>query len=813
MLHNALHDLRYAARQLLRSPGFTLAAVLTLALGIGANSTILSWINSTLLDPIPGVARTGRMVTIMRGERSEHPTPPLSYPDFADLRANSKSFSGMIAEHQDYISITGGDKPQRIYGELASADYFETLGVKPYLGSTLISTRSNERAGAPIAVLSYDLWQTRFAGDPAIIGKTIQLNLHPYTIAGVAPRGFRGIVIGSRTDIFLPVGMMKQVWGWDPMDERGSTFLNVLGVLRPGADARQATEELNVEMRRLVAQYPNDHPGPNQISTDPLWRSPFGVNVYLAGTLPILLALAAVLLLLACANVANLLLVRSVSRRREFAIRVSMGAGRASLVRQLMIENTLIALAGGGVALACSLWTAKMLAALVPPTSLPITMNGSVDLRVMMATILISLLTAVISGIVPALRAANIAPVAILKEESLNTAGGLHKSRLASALVVTQVALSLLMLVCAGLFLRSLENAEKSNPGFDPSHVLLMNFDLYPLGYGAQTGIEFQRQVLDRVRQIPGVESAALADFSPLSFTIHSDGELADGYVPQPHEDITADRGDVTPGYLATMHTRLVAGRDFTDRDGSDSQPVAIVNEAFVRRYWPGQNAVGRHVFDGHRWRTVVGVVENAKYRRLVYDPAPLVLMPMGQRYDSEAILHVRTNGEPMAFAAPVESAIHELNANLPVYNVTSLEQSMRMGSVFERIAVVLAGAFGLLALILASVGIYAVVAYTTRQRTHEIGIRMALGADRANIFSQVMKQGAQLALAGVVAGVAASLFLTRFLRSLLVGVAAADWITFASVAFLLSAVALLACYLPARRAASVDPMQALRTE
>ncbi len=357
-----LADIWHALRQLRRAPGFALTAVLTLALGIGANSTILSWISATLFNPIPGAANVDRMLSIQRGERSEHPIPPLSYPDFVDLRANTKTFYGMIAEHQDYISITGTAKPERIYGELTSADYFEVLGIQPYLGRMLISTRANERAGAPIAVLSYSLWEKRFAGDPGIIGKTIQLNRHPYTIVGVAPKGFRGIMIGLRSDIFLPLGMMPQVWGWNPIDNRGSAFLNVLGVLRPGVDQRQSDNELNLLMQRLVAQYPQgEHQAANQISTDPLWRSPFGVNVYMAGTLPILLALAVVLLLLACANVANLLLVRSVVRRREFAIRMSMGAGRWALVRQLMIENLVIAMAGGLVALSSTLWTANVL--------------------------------------------------------------------------------------------------------------------------------------------------------------------------------------------------------------------------------------------------------------------------------------------------------------------------------------------------------------------------------------------------------------------------------------------------------------------
>ncbi|MGA8090473.1 MAG: ABC transporter permease [Terracidiphilus sp.] len=808
-----LADLRYALRQLRRSPGFALTAVLTLALGIGATSTILSWISATLFNPIPGAKKIDSMLTIQRGERSEHPSPPFSYPDFVDLRENARTLSGLIGYHDDYISITGSAKPERIYGALTSADYFEVLGVQPYLGRTLISTKGNERAGAAVAVLSYSLWQNHFAGDPGIIGKTIQLNLHPYTIVGIAPKGFRGCKSGLRTDIFLPLGMDRQIWAGDRIDHRGTSWLNVLAVLRPGIDSHQADNELNLLMQRIASQYPVEHQGANQISTDPLWRSPFGANVYMAGTLPILLALATVLLLLACANVANLLLVRSVARRREFAIRLSMGANRWVLVRQLMVENVLIALAGGAVALSTTLWTSKTLGSFLPGHTLPLAINGEVDPRVLLATMMISLLTAIVSGAVPALRASRLSPSTILKDEALNTSGGLHKSRLTSGLVIAQVALSLLLLTCAGLFVRSLAKAQEADPGFDSSHVLLTTFDLHPMGYTEKTGIEFQRQVIQRVKQLPGVQSATLADFSPLSFTIHSDGVLPDGYEPRVHEDVEADRGIVGPGYLATLRTPLLAGRDFNDQDTADTQPVAIVNQAFVDRYWPGQNAIGKRTKVAHGSYTVVGVAANGKYRRLIYDPTPLVLMPLAQRYESEVILHVRTRGEPMAMAAAVEQTIHNLNGDMPLYGITTLKENMQLGSVFERIAVTFAGSFGLLALLLAAVGIFGVVSYTTRQRTHEIGIRLALGAGKAVILRNVLQQGLILTLAGLMIGLAASFILTRFLRTMLIGVAATDLFTFATVAVVLCAVAAFACYLPARRAAAVDPVQALRTE
>ena len=812
-MNRLMADLGYAFRQLRRAPGFALTAVLTLALGITANSTILSWISATLFNPIPGAKQIDNMLTIQRGERSEHPSPPFSYPDFVDVRENNKSFSGMLGYHDDYISITGSAKPERVYGALTSADYFEVLGVQPYLGRTLISTKANERGSAAIVVLSYGLWQNQFAGDPEILGKTIQLNLRPFTIVGVAPKGFRGCKSGLHTDIFLPLAADGQIWGNDRIDKRGVSWLNVLGVLRPGVDTHQADTELNVLMQRISAQYPADHRGANQISTDPLWRSPFGANVYMAGTLPILLALAAVLLLLACANVANLLLVRSVARRREFAIRLSMGAGRWTLVRQLMGENLLLALAGGAVALSCTVWTSKILGTFLSAAVLPLALNGELDRRVMTATMLVSVLTALISGALPALRATRISPGAVLKDEALNTSGGLHKSRLTSSFVIAQIALSLLLLTCAGLFVRSLEKAQRTDPGFDPNHMLLVTFDLRPMGYSDVTGKELQRQVLLRVRQLPGVQSATMADFAPLTFTIHSDGVFPEGYLPRLHEDMDTDRGDIGTDYLATLRTPLLAGRDFNDADTANGDKVAIVNQAFVDRYWPGQQAIGKRVQFSGQWRRIVGVIANGKYRRLIYDPTPLILTPLTQRYQSEVTLQVRTSGEPLAMASAVEQAIHSLNADLPLYGVTTLKEKMQLGSVFERIAVTFAGSFGLLALLLAGVGIYGVVSYTTRQRTHEIGIRIALGAGKGAILRNVLRQGLILTGAGLTIGVLASLMVTRFLRTVLIGVAPTDLFTYATVAIVLCMVAMFACYLPARRAAAVDPAQALRSE
>ncbi|HEV2491578.1 MAG TPA: ABC transporter permease [Terriglobia bacterium] len=811
-----IHDARYALRMLAKSPSFTFVAVLTLALGIGANSTIFSWISSTLLNPIPGLTNTSDLVTLMRGERSDHPTPPFSYPDYRDLRDHSRSFAGLLAYHHDFVSITGAGKPERIYGVLASANYFDVLGARPILGRGFLPAEEQSRAGAAVAVISYGLWQTHFSQDSSAIGRTIQINRHPYTIIGVAPKEFQGCMPGLRADIWIPLVMDQAVWGPNRPDERGSFWLNVLGRLRPGFTHRQAEAELNLLMQGIVERFPEEHRGtPNQISLDPLWRSPFGINVYLYKTLPMLLGLAAVLLLLACANVANLLLVRSVARRREIAIRLSIGATRGQLVRQLLVESLMLGLAGGAVAMLMTVWTAGSFAALMPPTTLPLTHDAHADQRVLLATTVVSILTALIFGILPAVRSTSVPLMTVLKEEAGSVSAAFHKTRLSSSLVVAQIALSLLLLVCAGLFTRSLQKAQQADPGFDPDHVLLASYDLSSARYSAAEYLAFNRQVLAKLAALPGVEAVTLADFSPLSFSIHANYVELEGYAPQPHESMEISRGNVGPDYFHTLRTTLIAGRDFTDRDALGSERVAIVNQALADSYWPGQDTIGKRIREDGVWFTVVGLAVNAKYRLLTYAPEPVFYTPLFETggFGEETTIHLRVSGDPRALASSVERTVHELNPDLPVFNVNPLTVTMRLGSIFERIAAAFAGSFGLLAMLLAGVGIYGVVAYTTRQRTREIGIRMALGAEKGQIFRLVLRQGFRLALAGLAVGLALSLALTRFLKSELYGVSATDTLTLASVAVLLSAVALVACYIPARRATKIRPAVALRCE
>jgi predicted permease len=678
--NSVIRNARYALRMLAKAPGFTAVAVLTLALGIAANSTIFSWISSTLLNPIPGVAHTSRLVTVMRGERSDHPTPPFSYLDYRDLRDSNRSFAGLIAYHQDFMSITGTGKPERIYGALTSANYFDVLGVPLILGRGFVPAEEQRGSDAAVAVISYALWETHFGKDPRVIGQTIQINHHPFTIIGVARREFRGSLTGLRMDLWAPLMMDQAVWGGTRLDQRGTFWLNVLGKLRPGTTENQAKAELNLLMQGIAQRYPDAHRGsPNQITLDPLWRSPFGVNGYLYKILPMLLGLAAALLVLACANVANLLLVRSVGRRREIAIRLSVGATRTQLVRQLLVESLILGLAGGLVAIVLTLWTSRGMSALLPPNVLPITLNGRIDSRVLIGTMAVSILTAAIFGILPALRSSSVPVQTVLKEEAGSVAVGFRKTRLSSGLVVAQIALSLLLLVCAGLFVRSLQKAQESDIGFDPEHVLLASYELGPVGYSDSSGIAFDQQLLARIATLPGVHDVTLADFSPLSFSIHTDFVELQDYVPQPHESMEISRAYVGPGYFHALRTPLIDGRDITQEDVMGRQPVCVVNQALADRYWPGQDPIGKRINDQGTSFTIVGLARNAKYRLLTYPPEPVFYLPMFQSHHStlETTVHIRVSGDPQVMAFPVERAVHQLNSEVPVFNVHPLTLTM----------------------------------------------------------------------------------------------------------------------------------------
>jgi predicted permease len=812
-LESLLQDLRYGLRTLRKSPGFTAVVVLTLALGIGANTTVFSWLNATLLNALPGVADSNQVVVAARGT-ADDPQVSFSYPDFVDLRDRNHVLSGLTASSMVPISLTEKDRPQRLWGTIVSANYFDVLGVRPLLGRGFLQAEGTVPGNVPAVVLSYHLWQSRFGGNASVVGQTISLNSHPYTVVGIASPEFQGSYSGLRADLWVPVMMAQQlIPSWELLTARGENSLVLLGRLKPGISRKQAQAELSTRMQEIAREYPKEHAKRNTIALFPLWKAPYGAIRYLGAVLLMLTAIAGVVLLLACANVANLVLVRGVSRSREVAIRLALGASRTRLVRQLLTESVLLALLGGGVALVFTLWTSKSFMNFAPPSDLPIWLAVNVDRRVLLVSLAISLLTGALFGVLPALRVSGMNPMGALKDETGAVAGGRHKARLSGGLAVAQISLSLVMLICAGLMIRSFRNAQGFNPGFNPGNVLLASYDLLPTGYTAAQCVQFDQQLLTKLEAIPGVRSASSANWVPLGFSNSSGSFTPEGYNVGPHEVIAAGIAGVSPNYLRTMEISLFRGREFSAQDTVGSPLVVIINQEVANRYWPRQDAVGKRLrFSGdEKWSTVIGVARNSNYYDLNEQPLNFIYVPLYQFYPPSTTVHVRVSGDPGGFAMTLQSAIHELNSHLPVYSVGTLSSRIQVASGVQRIAGSTVGLFGLLALVLASVGIYGVVAYSIRLRTHEIGIRMALGASPSDIFQLVIGQGVRLIFLGAAFGLAAAFAVMRLLSSLLFGVSASEPFTFAGVTLLLVAVALLACYLPARRAMRVDPMVALR--
>jgi predicted permease len=805
-------DLRYSLRMIVNAPGVAAIAILTLALGIGANTTIFSWINSALLNPVPGITRPDEVVSLSLGKSRDNPLG-FTYPDIEAMRDGQRSFTGITTGMFSAMSLTGKGKPERVWGMVASANYFDVLGVRPILGRVFLPAEDEKPGGAPVAVISYRLWRMRFAANRSVVGQTMEINEHPYTIVGVTPAAFQGSQTGVRIDFWVPIMMEAQLRPeGDLLTDHHLFWLLAFGRLKPGVSLEQAQQEMTLRLAPEVKNYPEEHRGHESVSAYPLWRNPFGLNYFLAVLLPILMCIAGAVLLLACANVANLMLVRAMGRRREIAIRMSLGATRWRLVRQLLVESLMLALAGGGVATLITLWTEGTLMKFLPATDFPLLLSVGTDRRVLLATLVISVLTGVIFGILPALRSSTLSPVTVLKEDTGGASASLRKARLASGLVIAQISLSLLLLVCAGLLIRSFLSAQLVNPGFNARNVAVASYDLFAAGYSREKGEEFDRRLAAQLGAVPGIQSVTLSTRAPLSFG-GSTAVKPQGYVPQPNESMETQDAIIAPNFFHTVEIPIIKGRDFTLQDNRKSQRVVIVNEAFVRRYWPGQEALGKQLNSDltHEWFTVVGVARDSKVSWLNEKPTPFVYLPVYQIYRPQLTVLVRTRSNPLGFSNTLEKTIEQMNANVLVYDLSTLERGGQFATFGQRVAGTFVGAFGLLALILAAVGIYGVTAYTTRQRTHEIGIRMTLGATKRDVLGLVLGHGLKLMLIGVGVGLLLSLILTRFLSILLLGVTSTDALTFSSVAFLLCAVALFACLLPARRAMRVDPMVALR--
>ncbi|MFZ0270339.1 MAG: ABC transporter permease [Acidobacteriaceae bacterium] len=802
-------DLRYALRQLGRSPGFTTTATVMLAVAICANSTVFSWIDGTMLRPIPGARDMGDLVSLQRGERNFSPTPPFSYLDYRDLREQNHAFAGMLAYHNDWIALTGGAQPERAYVAKVSANFFDVLGIQPMLGRFFLP--EEESRAAPNVVLGYSLWKTRYAADPAIVGKSIEVARHPLTVIGVAPEGFVGAAPGLRDDLWVTLDPLGND-GWR-MTHRsgGAVWLIVIGRLRPGVSRGQAAQDLDTLMQDIVAAYPDEHLGDNRITLDPMWRSPFGANGYMAATLPILLAFAAVVLLLTCANLATLTLVRFVSRRRELAIRQSLGANRMQLVRQMMLEGAVLSIVAGAVALVLTPWTSKTFAWFFPANAAPLVLSGSLDHKVVIGIAVSSLLAAMLCGALPAWRSSHAPAAEVLKAESASISGGSRNRKLLSGLVVAQIALSLPLLICSGLFLRTLRNLASANPGFEQDHVLTASVGLNIAGYSNDQAQLIRHKILDRVSALPGVEVASLTDWIPMTLIQKRNDAYPEGYVPHPHESLLVENAEVGPRYFESLHIPILEGREFTLNDDEKAPSVIIVDQTAARRYWPGQDPLGKNLRVWGHLFTVVGVARNSTHTFVNESPEPMVYISYFQHPGYETIVQVKTEGNPVDLEPAVENAIHGIDPQLPVFDVRSMRESTQMASIFAVLESTLAGMFALIGLILAVTGIYGVVAYRTQMRTHEIGIRMALGASRVDVLRLVLVQGLWLTGIGLALGLAFALGLTRIIVRLLYGIGANDPVTVVSVVMLLGAMSLLACYLPAHRAMRRNPVTAIR--
>jgi len=809
-----------------KSPGFTFVAVLSLALGIGANTAIFTIINAVFLHPLP-VEEPSRLAemftrdTLTFNANANFQLTGTSLPNYEDYRDQNNAFTGLATVTFPIPLNWGGQaEPQQLNASLASGNFFDVLGIKPYRGRTFIADGDKKVGGNPEVVLSYSLWARKFGSDDKFIGQTILLNGTPYTVVGIAPPSFKGIVSLGRPDLlWIPITMRDyvltgQLKDWE--NNRRFRWLSIVGRLKPQLDLDQARAAMKTIAVSLEKEYPRDNKG-RTVELFSLNESALGINqrkqFSLAGG--VLMSVVGLVLLIACVNLANLLLAQASKREKELSIRAAMGAGRARLVRQLLTESTVLSLMGGVAGLLVAYWGRNLLWSFRPPFLLDGSIDLSFDARVLGFTLLISMFTGLIFGIIPAIKASGTDINEVLKTGGRGGALGWTHNRLRGLLVISEIALALVALVGSGLFLRSMQNAQKFNPGFESQNLLQMNFDLGALRYDADHGQQFFRDAIERAKTVPGVLSASVSSNGVfgggLAGTIFREGEQTD---PN-NRGTLVGFDDVTPGHFATMRIPLISGRDFTDFDREKTTRVAVINEAMARAIWPDQDAIGKRfaIVSDPVLLQVIGVVGTTVVGQIGEDPQPVAYLPMRQQYSPFGTLVVRTNTNPEPLIGPVRAQIQPIDKNLAFTNAQTVQQILGQGLWAARMGAALLGLFGALALILASIGIYGVLAYSVAQRTSEIGLRMALGAQPRQVLALVLRQGMLLALIGATAGILVALPVARQAAGLLYGVSATDPLTYVGITLLLMAVALLACYLPARRATRIDPLVALRVE
>ena len=809
-----LNDLRYAVRVLLKKPGFTTIAVLTLALGIGLNTAVFSAIEALTLRHLPGVRDDARLVQAYRTFPGGFNYGSNSVPHFVDIRERASDvFSGVSAWTYQALSVSSGGQTQRMMGAIVSANFFSVLGASAQLGRTFVSAEDVTPGAHPVAVVSYGTWKGFFGGDPTIVGRTVTLNGHRYSVIGVLPAEFKGAVPLIPPTFYVPLMQLGQLTpdGRERLDRRGSSFMRVIARLRDGVTIEQAQARMKTVVATMREENPRDYErseillvGQTEAGLHPQFRTAQ------IGLSSVVMAVVVMLLLIACVNVANLFLARAGDRAREMAVRLSLGAQRGQLVRQLLTESLVFSLVSGAAGLMLAWWTIG----LANRVRLPIDFAFDPDLRlsvpVLLFTLGLSLLTGFLFGLAPALQSTKPALVPALKGAAMS--GG-PRSRASRSLVVAQMALSIVLLVSAGLFLRNVRAAVSIDKGFVSENILLAAVDPGVQGYDRARTVEFYRRLGERLRAQPNVKAVGFAAAVPLGLSDQQTGVAIPGYTPSANENLNIDYNIVTPGYFDAMGIAMLSGRPITVEDDSAAQGAVVVNQQFARRFFGGANPVGRTVRASGRDFTVVGQVRDGKYRSLGEPARAYIYFPQAQRWEASMVMHIKTTVEPSTLAPVIRSEVAALDADLPVSDVRTMNSHLGISLLPARLAGVVLGIFGGLGLLLAAVGMYGVMSYSVSQRRREIGIRVAIGAARGQVLGLVMRQGLRMVGLGTVIGLAGAVLGSRLVRSMLYGETGIDVVTFVGVPLVLIGVAALAIWIPARRAATVDPMVALRGE
>jgi len=799
-----------------RSPGFSILAILCLTLGIGSNTAVFSWIEGILIRPYPLVPHQDRMFALIGTTRGMTEHTGLSYPDYVDFEKNSTLFESFIVDKIAGTTLSVGDRAEIATVGIVTANYFDALGVRPILGRGFRPEEGTGRNAHPVVVISYRTWKDRYKSDPEVIGKTQYLNGVQHTIIGVAPEKFHGTFVGYSFAFWVAVSMQETFdsTGYK-LEDRGARWVEGYAFLKPGVTRQQAQSELNSIAQRLENDYPETNRG-HEVQLIPLWKTPFNGAGNMSPTLVTTMAVVFLVLLIACANVSNLLLARSLLRRHEMTMRLALGAGRRRLVKQLVTEGLLLSLiaAIGGIAVAYWCRNALVLAFPPPAAGIVIDYPGQIDWRVLAVSAGICIFSTLLFALMPAIHASHVDLSNALKTEAGGVLSGSSRSRLRSALVVVQVSLSFVLLAGTGLLLQSLNKIRNASPGFS-TDVVVSGVDLFSAGYNLERAKIFHTQLLDRVRTLPGVESAALTRVYPFSYTDFSSAPIeVDGYQPPPNEQATVEYYEVTEDYFTTLGIPIVSGRGFIRTDDRNSPPVAIINETMAAKYWPGKNPIGQRLKVKDRWLEIIGIAKNANYRTKIETPTPFFYVPLRQNFVGvRNSLLIRTRETPGAIMNALAREVHALNPTLAPGVAYRLQEQVDRMSYSQRLAVTLVALFGGMALFLAAIGLYAVMSYSVSQGTRELGLRMALGAAGDDVLRLVLSHGLRLTTAGILIGAIATLVLTRLMGNLLYKVSPRDPVAFGLAFVVITIAALTACFLPAWRATRIDPIQALREQ